>query len=89
MRIGVRVIPGARQDSVGGRVGSDEPPVLAIRVRAPAVDGKANRAAEALVAAALGLRSRDVRVVAGERSRRKVLEVTGADPDRLARLFDL
>ena len=49
MRLTVRVHPGARGDEVGGRYGTGEPPVLIVRVAAPARDGQAN---ERLVARA-------------------------------------
>jgi hypothetical protein len=50
-------------------------------VGARAVDGAATAAVRSAVAEAFGVRSRDVTVVAGERSRTKVLEV---DVDDLA-----
>ena len=44
-------------------------------VAARAVDGAATAAVRAAVAEAFGVRARDVTLVAGERSRTKVLEV--------------
>ena len=67
----IRVIPRARSDAVvGAREGR-----LVVRVSAPPVQGAANRAAIALVAGALGLRERDVRLERGAGSRDKVLSV--------------
>jgi uncharacterized protein YggU (UPF0235/DUF167 family) len=43
------------------------------------VDGKATEAALAAVAAAFGVRRRDVRLVSGTTSRTKVLDVEGND----------
>lgn len=83
LTIAVRVRPGARRTAVGGRwVGPGDGPVggtpaLIVAVAAPAVDGKANAAVCAAVAAALGLRPRHVRIVSGVRSRDKVLEIDG------------
>jgi len=55
--------------------------VLHVRVSAPPVDGKANQAVTRLIAKALGVGRTSVRVVRGERSRDKVVEVDGVDPD--------
>lgn len=79
VRITVRVRPGASRTRVGGRWGDDE--VLGVSVGARAVDGAATAAVCAAVAAAFGVRAREVTVVSGERSRTKVLEVD-VDPER-------
>ena len=52
---------------------------LAVWVRAPAVEGRANEAVCVLLAARLGLRPREVVLVRGERSRQKVVELPLAD----------
>ena len=77
MRITVRVRPGASTTRVGGRWGDED--VLAVSVSARAVDGAATAAVCAAVAAAFGVRTRDVTLVTGERSRTKVLEVDVED----------
>ena len=64
---------------MGGRWGAED--VLGVSVGARAVDGAATAAVRAAVAEAFGVRSRDVTLVSGERSRTKVLEV---DVDDLA-----
>jgi uncharacterized protein len=46
---------------------------LKLKVSAPAVDNKANRAVERLVAELLGLRPSRVRVVSGQTNRNKTL----------------
>ncbi|HUF46741.1 MAG TPA: DUF167 family protein [Vicinamibacterales bacterium] len=74
-RFDVRVVPrGARTAIEGLRDGS-----LLVRVTAPPVEGAANDAVVAVVAAALGVARRDLHVVAGATSRRKTLEVAGLD----------
>lgn len=89
MRFAVRVKPGARRPAVGGRYDGPHGPALVVAVTAPAVDGRATRAALEAVAGALGVRSRDVELVAGERSRDKIFEVPGEDArDRLNALMD-
>ncbi len=87
LRVAVRAYPGARRTSVGGRYGSEEPPVLIVRVQAPAVDGKANEAVVRAVADAFGLRPSDVTLVSGASGRTKLVTLEGADPATLARLL--
>jgi uncharacterized protein (TIGR00251 family) len=50
---------------------------LKVRVSAPPERGKANEAIEALLADVLGLRENRVRIVAGQTSRHKIVEITG------------
>lgn len=79
----VKVVPGARRDQIAGPLAGR----LKIRVAAPPEGGRANDAACALVAAALGLRPRQVRVIAGRASPEKTLRITGADPALVRRLL--
>lgn len=79
VRLTVRVYPGARRDEVGGRYGTTEPPVLVVRVAAPASGGRANQRLVTVLAAALGVPRRAVTVVTGATSRTKVVEVSGAE----------
>lgn len=60
--------------------------MLHVRVTARAVEGAANRALIQAVADALGVRRSAVSLVAGERSREKLVEVIGLDPTSLERL---
>lgn len=73
MRIAVHVTPKSSRDEVAGWRGGE----LSIRVTAPPEAGKANGAACAVVAAALGVPKGAVRVVRGETSRHKQLEIDG------------
>ena len=50
---------------------------LKVRVRAPAERGKANAAVERVVAEALDLPLKTVRIVAGATSPRKILKIAG------------
>ncbi len=79
MRLTVHVRPGATRAGIGG----SHDGALVIRVREPASDGRANDAVVRAVADELGLARRAVRIVAGARSRRKVVELDG-DGDALA-----
>ena len=87
VKVTVRVYPASKRSSVGGRYGASEPPVLVVRVTAPAVDGKANEAVLESVAAAFGIPRRDARVASGAHSRTKVVELAGADPGILTVLL--
>ncbi|GAA4026005.1 DUF167 domain-containing protein [Allokutzneria multivorans] len=93
MRFAVRVKPGARKDSVGGRWDAGERSALVVSVAAPAVEGKANEAVRRAVAKAFGVRRQDVAIVAGDRGRDKVIALdlapggTTAAERRLAELL--
>lgn len=69
----LKVVPSASRDEVAGWLGD----VLKGRVRAPAERGRANKTVEALLAAELGVMTRQVRIVTGRTSARKMLEVDG------------
>ncbi|HZB30433.1 MAG TPA: DUF167 domain-containing protein [Streptosporangiaceae bacterium] len=97
MRVAIRVRPGAARTRVGGTYGGDAASgggggaaggaALVVKVAARAVDGKATEAALAAVAAALGVRRGDIRLVSGATSRDKVVEVDG-DVAQLTRRID-
>jgi uncharacterized protein YggU (UPF0235/DUF167 family) len=77
----VRVQPKARS---AGLVGWMADGTLKLKVSEPAEDGRANRAVEALLAAALGVRVAAVRVIRGRSSRGKTVEVEGLDRAAIA-----
>jgi uncharacterized protein (TIGR00251 family) len=87
LRFTVRVQPGARHTAVGGRWAGADGDVLVVRVRAPAVEGKANAAVLDALAEALGVRPGAVQLVRGARGRTKLVEVEGATAADLARLL--
>ena len=60
---------------------------LKIRLAAPPVDGKANAALIAFVAERLGLPKASVRLISGQTSRRKIVEVAAAPSDTEQRLL--
>lgn len=75
----VWVKPQARHNRiVGVREGA-----LHVQVTAPPVEGKANRALVELLAQVLGVRESQVTIVAGERSRHKVVRIQGLEPEEL------
>jgi uncharacterized protein len=57
--------------------------VLRARVTVPAVEGAANQALLRLLATALDIPKRDVRLVAGAASRTKLVVIDGVEADRV------
>ena len=81
--LNVKVVPGSSRDRLAGRYGEG----IKVQVSAPPEGGRANRAVEQVIAAALGLRAQQVRVVKGHTTPRKVVEVEGVEQgDVLGRL---
>ncbi len=73
-RLRLRVVPGAsRNPGIVGRYGQG----WKIRVAAPPERGAANRAVLALLAETLGVPKAAVRLVSGQGSRDKIVEVAG------------
>jgi uncharacterized protein len=87
IKVLVRVTPKASREDIDGVADTAQGPALAVRVRAVADKGEANRAVETLVAEWLGVAKRSVEVAAGGKSRAKTLAVSG-DPARLAAIFE-
>ncbi len=77
-RIEVRLRPRASSSRVTG----ERDGRVTVRVTAPPVDGKANRALIELVARRLGVARSRVSIVRGEKSRDKLLEVEGVGEDQ-------
>jgi uncharacterized protein (TIGR00251 family) len=70
----VQVVPRASRDRLGPVHGDR----LKVQLTAPPVDGAANEALVALVAAALGRSRGDVAIVRGHTGRKKTLRVNGS-----------
>jgi uncharacterized protein len=79
LRLSVHAHPGARQN----RATLLPDGTLEVWVRARAVDGLANAALEGVIAEALGLRRRQVVLIAGRAARRKIVEIDVTDADAL------
>ena len=78
-RFAVRLTPRAGADRVDGVIEGE----LRARVAAPAVEGAANNALVRLLAEELGVARRDVRIVAGAQSRRKLVVIDGLTPEAI------
>jgi hypothetical protein len=82
IQIQVRVQPRSSSEGIAGILGG----VLKVRLRAPPVEGKANRALQDFLSHCLGIPNRDVEIVSGERSRSKRVRLHGVSPEALAQL---
>ncbi len=82
-RAAIKVQPRAPADGVAGRLGRE----WKIQLRAPAVDGKANHACIEFFARGLRLPRSAVRIVSGEKSRHKRIEIDGVSQEALERLL--
>ncbi|MEK0449779.1 MAG: hypothetical protein RL088_2047 [Verrucomicrobiota bacterium] len=76
-RLLLRIVPNARRTEIVGAHGA----AVKIKVQSPATDGKANAALLEFLAETLGIPARSTRIVAGEKSRDKLIEFDGLDAD--------
>jgi uncharacterized protein (TIGR00251 family) len=83
-QISVTVSPGASRSELVGRHGDD----WRARIAAPPERGRANEALCKLLALALEVPRRSVRVVAGQSARAKVVEVEGLGLAEIERRLD-
>lgn len=72
----IRVQPGAKKSMVDGLLGDR----LKLRIAAPAVEGKANKAVLEFLAGVLGVRKSQVSLLRGETSREKTVRVEADAP---------
>jgi hypothetical protein len=81
--VAVRVQPRASRDEVAGEMNG----ALKIRLRAPAVENRANEALVEFLALLLKTPKSAVRILAGDRSRTKRLEIRGVTREQVLRLL--
>lgn len=75
-RFRLKVQARARREEIAGvHAGA-----LRVRVTAPALEGRANRAVTALLAGCLRVPQSSIKIAGGERSPHKLVEVAGLDP---------
>jgi uncharacterized protein (TIGR00251 family) len=75
----VHIIPNAKIDKVSGEYNS----AIKIKLRAPAVEGKANAALRKFLAKKLSIPQRAIVLDRGERSRDKVLRIDGLSEEEV------
>jgi uncharacterized protein len=81
--VSVRVQPRASKDEIAGEMGG----ALKVRLRAPAVEDRANEALVEFLAELLKTRRTAVRILSGERSRTKRIEVHGVTRQQILALL--
>jgi uncharacterized protein (TIGR00251 family) len=79
----VRVQPGSSRNEIAGKRDG----AVIVRVTAPAVEGKANKAACRLLAELCDIPRTSVEIVRGESRRDKVIRLAGLNPGDAALIF--
>jgi uncharacterized protein (TIGR00251 family) len=69
----IHLLPRASRDEICGLHGD----ALKIKVTAPPVEGKANMALQRFIAKKLNLATSQIEIMAGQRSREKILRISG------------
>ena len=80
-RLPVKVVPGSSKSAIAGWLGD----TLRVRVTAPPERGKANAAVLALLSEVLGLPSSKTRIISGDSSPRKIIEIVGLSESEVRR----
>jgi uncharacterized protein (TIGR00251 family) len=84
VRFGVHVQPRSKRTEIVGVHGT----ALKVRLHSPPVDGAANEELISFLAERLGVSRRAVRIVSGQSSRAKTVEVEGVSPVSVRALAD-
>ena len=79
----VRVQPRASKDEISGEMAG----ALKVRLRAPAVENRANEALIEFLAGLLKMPKSAVRILGGERGRTKLVEIRGVTRQQILRLL--
>ncbi len=81
--IDVKVLPRSSKDEIVG----EKDGVYKIKLTAPAIEGKANKALLKLLAKKLGLPKREIRIISGERSRMKSIRINRLTLEQVKKLL--
>jgi uncharacterized protein (TIGR00251 family) len=77
----LRIVPNARRSEIVGVQGD----AIKVKVKAPAVEGKANEALREFLAELLEMPARAVEIMAGEKSRDKVVTIMDLETEEARR----
>jgi len=83
VRFLVRVLPRASKDEIAGEIGG----AVKVRLQAPAVEDRANEALTEFLAQLLKTSRTAVRILSGERSRTKRIEIRGVTRQQIVALL--
>ena len=89
--IRVHVVPNGKIDKIVGELATASPSrgghggAIKIKLRAPAVEGKANRALIQFLAARLKIPTRTIAIVRGQKSREKLICIDGLSDQEMQR----
>lgn len=78
MILNVKVIPNAKRNTIEESENS-----LKVYLTAPPLEGKANKALIELLAKHFGIRKSNIRILSGERSREKKIEIAEKDDSNM------
>lgn len=84
-RLTVHAVPRAARSDIAGLHGG----AVRVRLQAPPVDGKANRALLEFLADRLGLSPRSLTLLSGAKGRHKTVRIAGLSPAEVARRLGL
>jgi uncharacterized protein (TIGR00251 family) len=94
VKLRIHVVPNAKQDKIAGEHATASPSrgghgsAIKIKLRAPAVEGKANAALRKFLAAKLQIAVRDIVLEHGEKSREKIVRIDDlSEPEVRRRLL--
>ena len=82
--IKVRVLPRSSRNQI---IGSDDG-VFRVKLTAPPVEGKANRALKEFLSKKLGVAKGSIEIVSGEWSRQKSVRIHGVFPEEIHRILE-
>ncbi|MBW2203109.1 MAG: YggU family protein [Deltaproteobacteria bacterium] len=81
--IDVKVLPRSSKDAIVG----EKDGIYKIKLTAPAIEGKANKALLKLLAKKLGLPTREIKIISGERSRMKSIQINRLTLEQVKKLL--
>jgi uncharacterized protein len=79
IKLPIKVVPASSRNCIAGWLGE----TLKVRVTAPPERGQANLAVETIIAEALDVSKECIRVVTGQTSARKIVEIIGLSEDEV------
>ena len=79
----IRVLPRSSRNEIVGK----QDDIYRIKLTAPAIEGKANKALISLLTKRLGLPKAKIQIISGERSRTKSIRIQGLPSDEVEALL--